>query len=82
MYALLSYVGTGKSTVGAHLAYAFAKLNRITKKTSPSEKTRCVVYCGSSNVSVDVVASTYMYNYVHRKSNMYVSIHIRICIVQ
>ena len=52
-------IGTGKSTVGAHLAYAFAKLNQINKRI-PSEKNRCVVYCGASNVSVDVVASMFM----------------------
>ena len=56
------FVGTGKSTVGAHLAYTFAKLNHITKRT-PSEKNRCVVYCGASNVSVDVVASMYIRMY-------------------
>ena len=54
------HAGTGKSTVGAHLAYAFAKLNRINKKSTSSEKNRCVVYCGASNVSVDVVASKYV----------------------
>ena len=51
------FLGTGKSTVGAHLAYTFAKLNKITKKKERSEKNRCVVYCGASNVSVDIVAS-------------------------
>jgi len=63
----MHFVGTGKSIVGAHLAYAFAKLNQITNRT-PSEKNECVVYCGSSNVSVDVVASMYMC--IHRKCNM------------
>ena len=54
---MLLYLGTGKSTVGAHLAYTFAKLNQITKKRTASEKNRCVVYCGTSNISIDVVAS-------------------------
>ena len=54
-----TFIGTGKSTVGAHLAYTFAKLNQSTKKKALSgqNKNRCVVYCGSSNISVDVVAS-------------------------
>lgn len=54
-----TFIGTGKSTVGAHLAYAFAKLNQITRKKALSgqNKNKCVVYCGSSNISVDVVAS-------------------------
>ena len=62
------FIGTGKSTVGAHLAYAFAKLNQISTRRSKKGKTRCVVYCGASNTSVDVVASTYVYVYVCFKS--------------
>ena len=54
------FIGTGKSTVGAHLAYTFAKLNQISTRRSKKGKTRCVVYCGASNTSVDVVASTYV----------------------
>ena len=52
-------IGTGKSTVGVHLAYTFAKLNQITKKKTGSkpEKTRCVVYCSASDSSLDVTAS-------------------------
>ena len=53
----LLYIGTGKSTVGAHLAYVFAKLNREIKAISKSKKNRCVIYCGSFNVSMDFVAS-------------------------
>ena len=41
--------GTGKSVTGAHIAYVFAKLN---KKLGDN---RCVLYCGPSNKSVDVV---------------------------
>ena len=55
-------LGTGKSITGAHLAYVFAKGNRLTK----DEKS--VLYCGPSNKSVDVVhgkkqMSTCMYQY-------------------
>ena len=54
------HIGTGKTTLGAHLAYVFAKLNREIKTNAKSEKNQCVVYCGSSNVSVDFVASKYV----------------------
>ena len=59
---ILFCLGTGKTTVGVHLAYSFAKLNQIAKKKaeSTSEKTRCVVYCSASDSSLDVVASTYV----------------------
>ena len=43
-------VGTGKSETGAHIAYTFAMANR--QLESPK---KCVVYCGPSNKSVDVV---------------------------
>lgn len=42
-------VGTGKSETGAHIAYTFAMANR---QLSPR---KCVLYCGPSNKSVDVV---------------------------
>ena len=42
-------IGTGKSIVGAHIAYAFAIGNR---KVSSE---LCVLYCGPSNKAVDVV---------------------------
>ena len=45
----LMYVGTGKSETGAHIAYTFAMANR---QLSPQ---KCVLYCGPSNKSVDVV---------------------------
>ena len=41
--------GTGKSETGAHIAYTFAMANRY---LSPR---KCVLYCGPSNKSVDVV---------------------------
>ena len=48
--------GTGKSVTGAHLAYALIISNpNSTRIPSPDEKIRCVMYCGPSNKSVDVV---------------------------
>ncbi len=41
--------GTGKSIVGAHLAYTFAMGNRKCGNHA------CVMYCGPSNKAVDVV---------------------------
>ena len=46
---LLILTGTGKSETGAHIAYTFAMANR---HLSPR---KCVLYCGPSNKSVDVV---------------------------
>ena len=43
--------GTGKSVTGAHIAYVFAMLNKVLN--SPNHQ--CVLYCGPSNKSVDVV---------------------------
>ncbi|NXP02449.1 HELZ2 Helicase, partial [Thinocorus orbignyianus] len=57
--------GTGKTVVGTHIVYWFHKLNEeINKKeqTPPSEeeekpeRRKCILYCGPSNKSVDVVA--------------------------
>ena len=48
-YDLYAHAGTGKSETGAHIAYTFAMAN---KNMSPS---KCVLYCGPSNKSVDVV---------------------------
>ena len=51
--------GTGKSVTGAHLAYAFIVAKNPDLKFFPShstdEKIKCVMYCGPSNKSVDVV---------------------------
>jgi superfamily I DNA and/or RNA helicase len=52
--------GTGKSVTGAHIAYAFAMVNRQFHPPSLSTKSeknkpRYVLYCGPTNVSVDVV---------------------------
>ena len=58
----VSSLGTGKSVTGAHIAYAFAMLNRQRRKPSSSVEGRrpllsCVLYCGPSNVAVDVIVS-------------------------
>jgi len=58
-------IGTGKSVTGAHLAYAFIITNNPDLTFIPStndEKIKCVMYCGPSNKSVDVVLG--MYNLV------------------
>ncbi|XP_027646007.1 helicase with zinc finger domain 2 isoform X1 [Falco peregrinus] len=54
--------GTGKTIVGTHIVYWFHKLNDDTVKEqtlSPEEKPKgqkCILYCGPSRKSVDVVA--------------------------
>ncbi|NXK32794.1 HELZ2 Helicase, partial [Piprites chloris] len=56
--------GTGKTVVGTHIVYWFHKLNEesIEKDKTPcletekSKKRKCILYCGPSNKSVDVVA--------------------------
>ncbi|XP_067095662.1 3'-5' exoribonuclease HELZ2 [Osmerus mordax] len=54
--------GTGKTIVGVHLAYWFFKLNQyaptheLTTTDDSSPPRRCILYCGPSNKSVDVVA--------------------------
>ncbi|KAM9284821.1 3'-5' exoribonuclease HELZ2 isoform 1-T1 [Morus bassanus] len=56
--------GTGKTVVGTHIVYWFHKLNEESiekEQTLPSEEgkpkgRKCILYCGPSNKSVDVVA--------------------------
>ncbi|NXK71659.1 HELZ2 Helicase, partial [Amazona guildingii] len=56
--------GTGKTVVGTHIVYWFHKLNEDSvekeKILPPDEETpkgkKCILYCGPSNKSVDVVA--------------------------
>uniref|UniRef100_A0A4W5KNA1 Helicase with zinc finger 2 n=1 Tax=Hucho hucho TaxID=62062 RepID=A0A4W5KNA1_9TELE len=54
--------GTGKTVVGVHLVYWFFLQNQKVpnhlrpKAASGSSKRRCILYCGPSNKSVDVVA--------------------------
>ncbi|NXG16697.1 HELZ2 Helicase, partial [Grallaria varia] len=56
--------GTGKTAVGTHIVYWFHKLNEesVEKDNTScleeekSKKRKCILYCGPSNKSVDVVA--------------------------
>ncbi|NWV61444.1 HELZ2 Helicase, partial [Malurus elegans] len=56
--------GTGKTVVGTHIVYWFHKLNEesVEKDKTPwleeekHKKRKCILYCGPSNKSVDVVA--------------------------
>ncbi|XP_009986733.1 PREDICTED: helicase with zinc finger domain 2 [Tauraco erythrolophus] len=55
--------GTGKTVVGTHIVYWFHKLNEESAEKeqtlSPGEekpRRKCILYCGPSNKSVDVVA--------------------------
>ncbi|XP_045079685.1 helicase with zinc finger domain 2 isoform X1 [Coregonus clupeaformis] len=54
--------GTGKTVVGVHLVYWFFLQNQKVpnhirpKAANGSSKRRCILYCGPSNKSVDVVA--------------------------
>ncbi|KFQ16053.1 Helicase with zinc finger domain 2, partial [Leptosomus discolor] len=56
--------GTGKTVVGTHIVYWFHKLNAesVEKEQTPSseeemsKRRKCILYCGPSNKSVDVVA--------------------------
>ena len=69
-YVLFMYIGTGKSVTGAHLAYASIVANTSDPKFVPSNngKIKCVMYCGPSNRSVDVVLSMLLCN---RIQNLY-----------
>lgn len=51
----LAYQGTGKSVTGAHLAYAFYCKNKSIDKVTSDKMMKCVLVCGPSNKSVDVV---------------------------
>uniref|UniRef100_A0A4W3ISV0 Helicase with zinc finger 2 n=1 Tax=Callorhinchus milii TaxID=7868 RepID=A0A4W3ISV0_CALMI len=52
--------GTGKTVVGVHLVYWFFKMNEENvsknKLASGDSPEKCILYCGPSNKSVDVVA--------------------------
>ncbi|XP_034142928.1 helicase with zinc finger domain 2 isoform X1 [Esox lucius] len=54
--------GTGKTVVGVHIVYWFFQQNQKVqtqlrpKADKSSSKRRCILYCGPSNKSVDVVA--------------------------
>ena len=44
---------------GAHLAYAFIVANHNLQPSSKRGNIKCVMYCGPSNKSVDVVLGMY-----------------------
>jgi len=51
---------------GAHLAYAFISSNAaLISNPGPKERIRCVMYCGPSNKSVDVVLGKITFDVVH-----------------
>ena len=50
----ISYTGTGKSVTGAHIAYALA-MRLCKEQTQERADTMCVMYCGPSQQSVNVV---------------------------
>ena len=60
---MMCYAGTGKSVTGAHMAYALAmKLKKEVQASRTSSRSRppanpkpCVMYCGPSQQSVNVV---------------------------
>ncbi len=58
-YNFITMIGTGKSMTGAHIAYALAvKLKRERIKLAQDDETSlnpCVMYCGPSQQSVNVV---------------------------
>ena len=61
------YAGTGKSVTGAHMAYALAmklkkevQASRTSSRSQPPASPRpCVMYCGPSQQSVNVVLSKF-----------------------
>lgn len=66
VYSFL-FLGTGKTVVGTHIVYWFHKLNEesIEQDKTPcleeekDKRRKCILYCGPSNKSVDVVAGKY-----------------------
>ncbi|XP_062401622.1 helicase with zinc finger domain 2 [Sardina pilchardus] len=48
--------GTGKTVVGVHIVYWFLKQSKMQRQSEETQKKRCILYCGPSNKSVDVVA--------------------------
>ena len=74
--SFILFAGTGKSVTGAHIAYVFTKLNKVIN-TPGSHKS--VLYCGPSNISVDVVFSKYGPFFLFQllyKINVMPSLHI------
>ena len=55
-------IGTGKSVTGAHIACALAyklKIETARSRRGSNEPSPCVMYCGPSQQSVNVVLSEY-----------------------
>ena len=52
---MFTSLGTGKSVTGAHLAYGFVYHNRSKPLATRDGRIKCVMVCGPSNKSVDVV---------------------------
>lgn len=50
-------IGTGKTFIGAQIAYWFTEQNRRNSPENVSSVRRQVLFCGPSNCSVNVVAS-------------------------
>ncbi|KAM6163902.1 3'-5' exoribonuclease HELZ2 [Rhynchocyon petersi] len=48
--------GTGKTVVGLHIVYWFHKHNQESMRAGQSWGNPCILYCGPSNKSVDVLA--------------------------
>ena len=59
MLHIVCFAGTGKSVTGAHMAYALAmKLKKevqASRSRPPASPRPCVMYCGPSQQSVNVV---------------------------
>lgn len=56
---MMSVVGTGKTLTAIKLVYWYVQINR---KSAVGESRGQVLYCGPSNSSVDVAASTLHYS--------------------
>ena len=69
VFVLNIKIGTGKSVTGAHLAFAFALLNKAERKPQLMKRP-CVLYCGPSNKSVEVVLS----EHAKKPIDMYIAI--------
>ncbi|XP_064023722.1 3'-5' exoribonuclease HELZ2 isoform X2 [Pogoniulus pusillus] len=69
--------GTGKTVVGSHIVYWFHQLNQDNSEgppSSPDEEElgrKCVLYCGPSNKSVDVVAAMLLHTYSLKPLRVY-----------
>lgn len=72
---VLNLTGTGKTLTGIKLIILFNQINLKNREEGGDHK--LVVYCGPSNKSVDLVASTFLGTYLHdilRKNKRLVSV--------